>query len=126
MIFSCEAGASWPDGEKVLNYLKEVDHLGLTGEIRFDSDGFRTDVALDLIEKVRGRFRKTATWTMESGVNYTMTSEEIGTQMIEKLANRTLRVVTTPVSCIHCVIYSCGPLFSPAFFWGAKTSLNYE
>ena len=31
------------------------------------------------------------------GVNYTMTSEEIVTQMNEKLANRTLRVVTTPV-----------------------------
>ena len=98
VLLSCEAGASWPDGEKVLNYLKEVDHLGVTGEIRFDSDGFRTDVQLDLIEKVRGRFRKTATWTPEAGVNYTMTSEEIGTQMIEKLANRTLRVVTTPVS----------------------------
>ena len=152
MIFSCEAGASWPDGEKVLNYLKEVDHLGLTGEIRFDSDGFRTDVTLDLIEKVRGRFRKTATWSMESGVNYTMTSEEIGTQMIEKLANRTLRVVTTPVSCTWCPkIFSkfhhfrqhwqghilghpvfillsilVAHFFHKHFFLGAKTSLNYE
>ena len=47
---SCTAQATWPDGEKVLNYLKDVDHLGLTGEIRFDSDGFRTDIQLDLIE----------------------------------------------------------------------------
>ena len=82
----------------MLSYLKEVDHLGLTGEIRFDSEGFRTEVQLDLIEKVRGRFRKTATWTAEAGVNYTMTAEEIGIQLIEKLANRTLRVVTTVVS----------------------------
>ena len=65
----------------MLSYLKEVDHLGLTGEIRFDSEGFRTEVQLDLIEKVRGRFRKTATWTAEAGVNYTMTAEEI----LEKL-----------------------------------------
>ena len=96
--FSCKAQATWPDGEKVLSYLKDVDHLGLTGEIRFDTEGFRTEIQLDLIEKVRGRFRKTATWTPENGVNYTLTSEEIGAQMIEKLANRTLRVVTTPVS----------------------------
>ena len=95
--FSCDAGASWPDGEKLLNYLKEVDHVGLTGEIRFDSEGFRTDVQLDLIEKMRGRFKKTATWTPENGVNYTMTTEEIGTRLIEKLANRTLRVTTTTV-----------------------------
>ena len=95
--FSCDAGASWPDGEKLLNYLKEVDHVGLTGEIRFDSEGFRTDIQLDLIEKMRGRFKKTATWTPENGVNYTMTTEEIGTNLIQKLANRTLRVTTTTV-----------------------------
>ena len=106
--------AVWPDGEKVLNYLHQVDTIGLTGEIRFDEQGFRTDIQLDLIEKVsresglnisrtdcciqvRGRFRKTANWTPDTGVNYTMTSEEIVTQMNEKLANRTLRVVTTPV-----------------------------
>ena len=47
---SCTAQATWPDGEKVLSYLKDVDHLGLTGEIRFDSEGFRTDIQLDLIE----------------------------------------------------------------------------
>ena len=101
MFFSCDAGASWPDGEKLLNYLKEVDHVGVTGEIRFDKEGFRTDVQLDLIEKMRGRFRKTATWTPEMGVNYTMTTEEIGTHLIEKLANRTLRVTTTTVSRRH-------------------------
>ena len=49
------------------------------------------------IFQVRGRFRKTANWSPDMGVNYTMTSEEIVTQMNEKLANRTLRVVTTPV-----------------------------
>ena len=101
LFFSCDAGASWPDGEKLLNYLKEVDHVGVTGEIRFDKEGFRTDVQLDLIEKMRGRFRKTATWTPEMGVNYTMTTEEIGTHLIEKLANRTLRVTTTTVSRSH-------------------------
>ena len=101
LLFSCDAGASWPDGEKLLNYLKEVDHVGVTGEIRFDKEGFRTDVQLDLIEKMRGRFRKTATWTPEMGVNYTMTTEEIGTHLIEKLANRTLRVTTTTVSRSH-------------------------
>ena len=44
--------AVWPDGEKVLNYLHQVDTIGLTGEIRFDEQGFRTDIQLDLIEKV--------------------------------------------------------------------------
>ena len=46
--------AVWPDGEKLLNYLHQVDTVGLTGEIRFDEQGFRTDIQLDLIEKVIG------------------------------------------------------------------------
>ena len=97
MALSCDAAGSWPDGEKVLSYLKEVDHMGLSGEIRFDAEGFRTDFQLDLMEKYRGRLRKTGIWNLEAGINYTMTASEIGTQMIEKLANKTLRVVTTPV-----------------------------
>ena len=40
---------------EVLGYLKEVEHMGLTGEIKFDAEGFRTDFKLDLIEKIRYR-----------------------------------------------------------------------
>ena len=58
-VSSCQHTKTvWADGEKVLNYLHQVDTLGLTGEIRFDEQGFRTDIQLDLIEKVsRGRSR---------------------------------------------------------------------
>ena len=53
-VSSCQHTKTvWADGEKVLNYLHQVDTLGLTGEIRFDEQGFRTDIQLDLIEKVR-------------------------------------------------------------------------
>ena len=71
--------------------------MGLSAEIRFDGDGFRTDFQLDLMEKYRGILRKTGIWNLEAGINYTITASEIGTQMIEKLANKTLCVVTTPV-----------------------------
>ena len=52
-------------------------------------------------------------------MNYTLTSEEIGTQMIEKLANRTLRVVTTPVCTTEDTQY-LDPLFTHSFFHGKK------
>ena len=32
---------------------QEVEHVGLTGEIKFDAEGYRTDFSLDLVEKVR-------------------------------------------------------------------------
>jgi len=84
----------WSDGERVLGYLKEVEHVGLTGEIKFDAEGYRTDFSLDLIEKVRSRAKKTGIWREHSGVNYTLTSSEIEGFMVEKLQNKTLRITT--------------------------------
>ena len=88
----------WPDGDKVLGYLKEVDYVGLTGEIRLDDQGFRTEFHLDLIEKVRGRMKKTANWDTDIGLNYTLSASETNNMLVEQLANKTMRVVTTTVS----------------------------
>eukprot|EP00092_Neocalanus_flemingeri_P008205 GFUD01008847.1.p1 GENE.GFUD01008847.1~~GFUD01008847.1.p1 ORF type:complete len:922 (+),score=198.85 GFUD01008847.1:309-3074(+) len=92
---SCDAGAAWEDGEKVLGYIKEVEYVGLSGEIKFDSEGFRTKFPLDLMEKVRNRLKKTAVWTEAGGVNYTLTATEMIGQAVMKLQNKTLRITTT-------------------------------
>ena len=65
---SCDAGVPWDDGNKVLSYIKEVEYFGLTGEITFDEDGFRTHFTLDLMEKFHNRMKKTAIWTEKGGV----------------------------------------------------------
>merc|ERR1719150_1450363 len=91
---SCDGGDPWRDGSLLLTFLREVEHKGLTGEIKL-KDGMRTEFQLDVMDKVRGRLQKTGIWSRESGVNYTLTATEVGTQMVEKLANKTLRVVTT-------------------------------
>ena len=93
----------WHDGDLVLSHIKDVEHLGLTGEIKFDSQGFRTDFQMDLMEKNHGRLQKTATWSPESGVNYTLTVTEMGHQIVEKLANKTLKIVTTLVSLYYII-----------------------
>ena len=59
-VLSCEEPRPWADGEKILGYLREVEHVGLTGEIKFDADGFRTHFPLDLMEKFHNRLKKTA------------------------------------------------------------------
>jgi len=92
---SCEQKSKWADGEKVLSMLKDVEHVGLTGEIKFNDDGFRTELTLDLIEHHMGRMRKTGYWKENVGVNITQTSAEAGNVMQEKLQNKTLRVSTT-------------------------------
>ena len=69
---SCDAGVPWDDGNKVLSYIKEVEYFGLTGEITFDEDGFRTHFMLDLMEKFHNRMKKTAIWTEKGGVIFNM------------------------------------------------------
>ena len=88
----------WQDGEKVLGYIKEVEYTGLTGEIKFDAEGFRSHFPLDLMEKFHNRVKKTAVWTEKGGVNYTLTATEMIGQAVMKLQNKTLRVTTTTVS----------------------------
>jgi len=92
---SCMEAVPWEDGEKVLSYIKDVEHFGLTGEIKFDADGFRTNFHLDLMEKYHNRMRKSAIWTEKGGVNYTLTANEMISFKLEKLANKTLRIHTT-------------------------------
>ena len=77
-----------------------MEYHGLTGEMHFDTAGFRTDFALELLEKQRDHLLKTGTWTPEVGVNYTRTAAEGETQIVEKLQNKTLRVTTTTVKII--------------------------
>jgi len=118
---SCDAGAAWDDGEKVLGYIKEVEYVGLTGEIKFDSDGFRTKFPLDLMEKVRNRLKKTAVWTEAGGVNYTLTATEMIGQAVMKLQNKTLRIVTVMND-----PYVMSKIFEPAISPEALQRMSFE
>ena len=79
---SCDTGTIWEDGEKVtlkkemvilfiflqvLSYIKEVEYFGLTGEITFDAEGFRTNFQMDLMDKFHHRMKKSAIWTEKGG-----------------------------------------------------------
>ena len=40
--------------------------------------------------------RKTANWDTDIGLNFTLSEFEVNNMIVEKLANKTMRVVTTP------------------------------
>ncbi|KAK3923037.1 Glutamate receptor ionotropic, kainate 2 [Frankliniella fusca] len=42
--------ASWDHGFSLINFMRTTEIEGLTGTIRFDNQGFRTDFSLDIIE----------------------------------------------------------------------------
>ena len=57
-----------------------------------------SDMSTEMCLMVRSRLKKTGLWSEATGVNYTLTATEIEGAMIEKLENKTLRIVTATVS----------------------------
>ena len=46
----CLGQTSWPHGSSLINYMKLMQFNGLSGMVRFDSQGVRTDFDLDVME----------------------------------------------------------------------------
>jgi len=68
---------------------------GLTGLIKFDGMGFRTEIQLDIMElEGRDGLMKVGTWTLDGGANYTRNYATSRDVVSENLRNRTLIVTT--------------------------------
>ena len=71
---------------------------GLTGRIKFDSLGFRSDFDLDVIELKKEGLVKVGSWNQGVGVNFTRNYTESYTEIVESLHNKTLKITTILVS----------------------------
>lgn len=72
---------------------------GLTGVIKFDHQGFRSDFVLDIVElNSKEGLKKIGTWNSTEGVNFTRTYGDVYTQIVESLQNKTFIVTTILVS----------------------------
>ncbi|XP_066999463.2 glutamate receptor ionotropic, kainate 2 isoform X3 [Anabrus simplex] len=99
---SCDAVDTWPHGYSLINYMKIVEMRGLTGVIKFDNQGFRSNFLLDIVELNKDGLKKIGVWNSTEGVNFTRTYGEVYTQIVESLQNKTF-VVTTILSAPYCM-----------------------
>ncbi|XP_026489807.2 glutamate receptor ionotropic, kainate 2-like [Vanessa tameamea] len=65
--FTCDSGETWAFGSTIINHLRTMEVDGLTGTIKFDDDGFRSDIEVDVLEVMAHGFEKIGTWTTEDG-----------------------------------------------------------
>ena len=72
----------------------QVELQGLTGRIKFDTLGFRSDFDLDIIELKKEGLVKVGSWSQESGANFTRNFTESYTEIVESLHNKTLKITT--------------------------------
>jgi len=94
---TCESRAPWAYGSILMNIMKVINVRGLTGPLKFDDFGRRSDFVLDIIELKKTGFRKTGTWDIRSRVNITRNFTESEADVKEALRNKTLRV-TVPTN----------------------------
>ena len=87
---------------------------GLSGKIKFDGAGFRSDFQLDIVELKREglvqvtalaknitklqKYLQVGTWDPSNGANFTRNYSKISNEVVESLHNKTLIVSTIVVS----------------------------
>jgi len=58
----CSGQNAWVHGNSLMNYMKMVEFVGLSGPINFDTSGLRTNFEMDLMELQRGGLTKVGSW----------------------------------------------------------------
>lgn len=79
-------------------YVIQVEISGLTGVIKFDNQGFRTDFELDVVEVNKEGLYKIGTWNSSQGINFTRSFVEAYSNIVDNLHNKTLVVTLILVS----------------------------
>lgn len=89
---TCEQrSAPWAFGSILINFMKMMNVNGLTGNIKFDAHGQRSDFTLDILEYKKTGFRKSGTWDPRNKVNITRNFTSDDADVKEALKNKTLR-----------------------------------
>ena len=115
---SCWGDQTWQHGNSLINYMKLVDTRGLTGRVRFDQFGIRTDFTLDIVElhrsgleKVRSPRRlssdlliKVGTWHDSFGIEFDRLATLKTSDPKDTIENKTIVVSTIKVFKNHKLI----------------------
>ncbi|XP_077485672.1 glutamate receptor ionotropic, kainate 2-like isoform X1 [Amblyomma americanum] len=91
---SCETEEPWSQGNSFVKYMRMINVQGLTGNIRFNPNGHRTDMKLAILEITHNGLREAGEWTMHGGINITTNYSRQLEEARLHLMNKTLIVTT--------------------------------
>ncbi|CAG0878614.1 unnamed protein product [Darwinula stevensoni] len=94
---TCNSDDVWTEGRTLINYMKMTEMRGLSGIVRFDGSGARSNFNLDILELSKQGLKVVGLWEPGKGANYTRNWKDLQRQIQEKLENKTL-IVTTALS----------------------------
>ncbi|XP_043213245.1 glutamate receptor ionotropic, kainate 2-like [Amphibalanus amphitrite] len=91
MSLNCDMDDLWPHGESVLNYMRNVEVLGLTGLVRFDTTGVRSHFSLDVVTLLDEGLVPLGRWTPEG---FSASGADNRTRVVPSIKNQNLTVTT--------------------------------
>ena len=94
---SCSGEETWQHGNSLVNYMKLVEMDGLTGKVKFDQRGLRTDFTLEIIELKKHGLERVGSWHDQRGIEFSRNFTETYSEIVESLQNKTLVVTTIRV-----------------------------
>lgn len=98
---SCSGDQTWQHGNSLVNYMKLVEIHGLTGLVKFDQYGLRTDFSLDIVELHKSGLEKVGTWHDRFGIEFDRLTSLKSSEPKKTIENKTIVVTTIKVSKFH-------------------------
>ena len=98
---SCSGDNTWQHGNSLINYMKLVEIRGLTGLVKFDQYGLRTDFTLDIVELHKSGLEKVGTWHDRFGIEFDRLTSLKSSEPRKTIENKTIIVTTIKVSGLH-------------------------
>uniref|UniRef100_A0A0K8T954 Glutamate receptor, ionotropic kainate 2 n=1 Tax=Lygus hesperus TaxID=30085 RepID=A0A0K8T954_LYGHE len=90
----CRLQKAWESGYSVINYVKMSEQEGLSGLVKFDNEGFRSEIVLEIVELVQEGLQVKGNWSKQDGVTIHYTDGEVGPAVIgDDLRNTTFIVL---------------------------------
>nr|APC94261.1 ionotropic receptor 7 [Pyrrhalta maculicollis] len=65
----CDDTNSWEHGFSLVNMMKSYEYEGLTGPVKFDNQGLRSNFELTVFELLEGGITDVGTWSSSKGLN---------------------------------------------------------
>ncbi|XP_059352207.1 glutamate receptor ionotropic, kainate 2-like [Daphnia carinata] len=92
--FSCDGVDSWSQGNMLVNFIKTTEIEGLSGTIKFDSEGSRSNFNLSIVELQSEGLTVVGAWNSIEGPDFYRLRSDGQNLIQESLFNKTLVVST--------------------------------
>ncbi|XP_048512589.1 glutamate receptor ionotropic, kainate 2-like [Athalia rosae] len=89
----CENSESWEHGSSLMNFMRSTEMRGLTGLIKFDPAGYRSNFELDVVSLTDEGLVKIGMWNTSNGIEYLPKINPLSDSADISLRNRTFRVL---------------------------------